>query len=42
MVMSLQIPTVYCQLLNVRGVNDLTQTEPLVPDPSSSEVERIN
>jgi hypothetical protein len=34
----------FCQLLNVHGVNDVRQTEiytaePLVPDPSSSEVE---
>jgi hypothetical protein len=34
----------YCQLLKIRGVNDVRQTEihtaePLVPEPSSSEVE---
>jgi hypothetical protein len=34
----------FCQLLNVHGVNDVRQTEiytaePLVPEPSSSEVE---
>jgi hypothetical protein len=34
----------FCQLLNVHGVNDVWQTEihtaePLVPEPSSSEVE---
>jgi hypothetical protein len=34
----------FCQLLNVHGVNDIRQTEihtaePLVPEPSSSEVE---
>jgi hypothetical protein len=34
----------FCQLLNVHGVNDVRQTkihtaEPLVPKPSSSEVE---
>jgi hypothetical protein len=34
----------FCQLLNVHGVNDVTQTEihtaePLVPEPISCEVE---
>jgi hypothetical protein len=34
----------FCQLLNVHGVNDVRQTEiqtaePLVPEPSSSDVE---
>jgi hypothetical protein len=34
----------FCQLLNVHGVNDVRQTEihiaePLIPEPSSSEVE---
>jgi hypothetical protein len=34
----------FCELLNVHGVNDVRQTEihtaePLVPEPSSSEVE---
>jgi hypothetical protein len=36
-----------CQLLNIHGVNDVRQTEihtaePLVPEPSSSEVEIAN
>jgi hypothetical protein len=51
MVICFQIPTVFsiggsyfCQLLNVHGVNDVRQTEihtaePLVPEPSSYEVE---
>jgi hypothetical protein len=34
----------FCQLLNIHGVNDVRQTEihtaePLVPEPSNSEVE---
>jgi hypothetical protein len=36
----------YCRLLNVCGVNDVTQTEihtaePLVPEPSASEVQMV-
>jgi hypothetical protein len=36
----------FCQLLNVHGVNDVRQTEihtpePLVPEPSSAEVETV-
>jgi len=43
-VIYLQTPTIFSQLLNVRGVNDIRQTEihtaePLVPEPSVSEVE---
>jgi hypothetical protein len=29
----------FCQLLNVHGVNDVRQTEPLVPEPYVFEVE---
>jgi hypothetical protein len=38
------VEELFCQLLNVHGVNDVRQTEiytaePLVPEPSSSEVD---
>ena len=43
MMMMMMIMNYFSQILNVRGVNDVRQTEihtaePLVPEPSASEV----